>query len=99
MKPLGMDINKMAWIAARYEGDRLPKEFRLGDGLKAGTAEYTNRPLKKGYTYRVFLRAYSASSVSIVTGCLSMGGIYCYQCEYSYWVFVELGHILLAVLV
>ena len=57
------EANQNAWIAARYDGD-LPTEFRLGDGSKPGTGEYTNRPLAKDIKYRVFVRAFTSSSVS-----------------------------------
>ena len=64
-----------AWIAARFDED-LPSEFRLGDGSKPGTGEFKNRPLKDGHEYRVFVRAYTASSVSVKFGWMSCKVIY-----------------------
>ena len=61
---LNLGLDKYAWIAARYDGNKLPQEFRLGDGLKPGNGNYVNKPLKKGHTYRVFVRSYTAPSVS-----------------------------------
>ena len=58
------DPTQSAWIAARYDGD-LPTEFRLGDGSKPGTGEYINRPLHPDRDYVIFVRAFTASSVSI----------------------------------
>ncbi len=54
----------MAWIAAKFERD-LPNEFRLGDNGKYGG--YHNRQLKEEQVYKVFVRAYTANSVSSVS--------------------------------
>ena len=63
---MGVDSTRSAWIAAKF-GKDLPKEFRIGDGMKVGTREYVNRPLRKGKKYRVFLRAFTAASVKLAT--------------------------------
>ena len=58
-----------AWIAARYIGD-LPDEFFLGDDLRHGTREYFNRPLVKDVKYRVFVRAATYRTVSVLQATL-----------------------------
>lgn len=54
------------WIAARFEDGQLPKDFELGNPRyvhSLNNDEYYNRPLSKGETYRVFIRAYTTGQV------------------------------------
>lgn len=50
-----------AWIAARFD-DQLPPQMSLGDGMQA--VDFTNKPLRPGQKYRVFVRAYTSDNVS-----------------------------------
>jgi len=54
----------MAWIAARYDGV-LPREMHVGDGLRPGTGEYLNRPLRISLLYRIFVRAFTIDDVGL----------------------------------